>query len=203
MSQPAPYLRPDNAAFSHQRYVLKRQFLSFLGAKLRVYDPAGNMVLFVQQKAFKLKEDIRIYSDESKAHEVLSIKARQVMDFSAAYDVLDSASGTKIGALRRKGWSSIVRDTWKVLDVNDIQIGEITEDNMTLALIRRFLSNLVPQGYDLMMNVGKVADFAQRFNPFVYHLDIDFGMDQTGALDRRLGLASAILLATIEGRQSG
>lgn len=199
----APYLRPGADIYGHNKYLLKRQLFSFLGSKLRVYDPAGNMVLFVHQKAFKLREDIRIYADETMAHEILSIKARQIMDFSAAYDVFDNTTGTKVGAFRRKGWSSMIRDTWKVLDINDVQIGEITEDNVTLALVRRFLSNLVPQGYDLMMTAGKVADFAQRFNPFVYHLEIDFGMDATGALDRRMGLAGAILLATIEGRQSG
>lgn len=161
------------------------------------------MIFFVYQKAFKLREDIRLYSDESMAQEIISIRARQVIDWSAAYDVFDNTTGTKVGALRRKGWTSIVRDTWKVLDINDIEIGEITEDNMALALVRRFLSNLVPQGYDLKMSVGKVADFAQRFNPFVYHLEIDFSMDTTGALDRRLALASAVLLAAVEGRQAG
>lgn len=197
----APYMRPAVNIYGHFRYVLKRQLFSFPAAKLRVYDPAGNLVLYVQQAGFKLREDIRIYSDESKSNELLSIKARKIMDFSAAYDIFDSQSGQRLGAFRRKGWTSIVRDNWQMLDVNDMQVGEITEDNMTLAMVRRFLSNLVPQGYDLNMNAGKVADYAQRFNPFVYHLDIDFGMDRMGALDRRMGLAGAILLATIEGRQ--
>jgi uncharacterized protein YxjI len=199
----APYLRPGADIFGHPKYLLKRQILTFLGAKLRVYDPAGTQVLFIHQKAFKIREDIRVYADESMAHEILSIRARQIIDWSAAYDVFDNTTGTKVGAFRRKGWSSLVRDTWKVLDINDVQIGEITEDNMTLALVRRFLSNLVPQGYDMMMTSGKVADYAQRFNPFVYNMDIDFSMDRVGSLDRRLGLAAAILLATIEGRQGG
>jgi hypothetical protein len=47
-----------------------------------------------------------------------------------------------------------------------------------------------------------VADFKQRFNLFSYQLDVDFSMDTTRQLDRRLGVAAAILLAAIEGRQS-
>lgn len=197
----APYVRPGGDPFGQTSYLLKKQFIS-LGARIRIYDAGGNLALFVQQKAFKLKEDIRIYSDESMAQEILSIKARQIIDFSAAYDVVDTRTGTKVGAFRRKGWSSIVRDTWQVLDVNDMQIGEITEDSMLLATIRRFLSNLIPQGYDLnLMNGGKVADYAQKFNPFLYHLVIEFGMDQAKLLDRRMGLAGAVLLACLEGRQ--
>ena len=47
--------------------------------------------MFSEQKMFRLREDIRVYSDESKSQEVLSIKARQILDFSAAYDVVDTA----------------------------------------------------------------------------------------------------------------
>lgn len=191
-------------AFAHSNYLLKRQFFKLFGSNLRVYDPGGNLVLFVHQKAFRIREDIRIYTDELKSHEILTIQARQIIDFSAAYDVTDTMSGVKIGALRRKGWSSILRDSWEVLDAHDIPIAKVTEDNMTLAMVRRLLVNLIPQSYDVVANSGQqIADFHQRFNPFVYNLDIDFRMDTGGLLDRRLGLAAAILLAAIEGRQSG
>jgi hypothetical protein len=47
----------------------------------------------------------------------------------------------------------------------------------------------------------RVADLKQRFNPFRYELDLDFSMDTTNRLDRRLGIAAGILLAAIEGKQ--
>ncbi|MCC7433239.1 MAG: hypothetical protein IT363_01035 [Methanoregulaceae archaeon] len=191
-------------AFAHSHYLLKRQFFKLMGSNLRVYDPGGNLVLFVHQKAFRLREDIRVYTDESKSREILTIQARQIIDFSAAYDVTDALSGVKVGALRRKGWSSLLRDSWEILDAHDIPIGKVTEDNMTLAMIRRLLVNLIPQSYDVVATSGqKIADFHQRFNPFLYNLDIDFRMDTSGLLDRRLGLGAAVLLAAIEGRQSG
>jgi hypothetical protein len=84
----------------------------------------------------------------------------------------------------------------------DVKRGEITEDNMMLALIRRLLTNLVPQNYDMVFDGTKVADFGQGFNPFAYHLNIDFSMDSGKKLDPRLGIAAAVLLATLEGRQS-
>jgi len=190
-----------NSAFLHNQYLLKRQMFALAG-KFRFFDPSGKLVLFSEQKMFKLREDIRVYSDESKTQEVLTIKARQIMDFSAAYDVVDSATSQKVGALRRKGLASILRDEWEILDVNDIVVGKLFEDSMGLALLRRFLSGLIPQNYDITFGTNRVADLKQAFNPFSYQLNIDFSMDTNKQLDRRLGLAAGILLAAVEGRQS-
>lgn len=190
-----------NSAFQHNQYLLKRQVFALAG-KFRVFDPSGQLVLFSEQKMFKLREDIRVYSDESKTQEVLTIKARQIMDFSAAYDVVDSSTGQKVGALRRKGLASILRDEWEILDVSDNIVGKLFEDSMGLALVRRFLSGLVPQNYDITLGTNRVADLKQAFNPFSYQLSVDFSMDVNKLLDRRLGLAAGILLAAVEGRQS-
>jgi hypothetical protein len=190
-----------NPAFQYNQYLLKRQVFALTG-KFRFFDPSGKLLLFSEQKMFKLREDIRVYSDESKAQEVLMIKARQIIDFSAAYDVVDSALGQKVGALRRKGWASMLRDEWEVLDAGDNVIGKLFEDSMGMALLRRFLSNLIPQNYDITFGSDRVADLKQNFNPFTYELNIDFTMDTTKRLDRRLGLAAGILLAAVEGRQS-
>lgn len=191
-----------NPAFQHNSYLLKRQVFALTG-KFRIYDPQGNLALFSEQKMFRLREDIRVYSDEAKTQEVLTIKARQIIDFSAAYDVMDSGANQKVGALRRKGWRSLLRDEWEVLDTNDQVIGLLFEDSMGLALLRRFLlGSFLPQNYDVTLGTERVADLKQRFNLFAYQLDLDFSMDAAQKLDRRLGLAAGILLATIEGKQS-
>ena len=191
-----------HTAFQHNQYLLKRQVFALAG-KFRVYDPAENLVLFSEQKMFRLREDIRVYSDEGKLQELLTIKARQIIDFSAAYDVVDTTTGEKVGILRRKGWRSLLRDEWEVLDANDQLRGLLFEDSVGLALLRRLLlGSLLPQNYDLTFGETRVADLRQRFNLFRYELDLDFSMDPTRTLDRRLGLAAGILLATIEGKQS-
>lgn len=189
-----------NQIFQGNQYLLKRQVFALTG-KFRVFDTAGRLLLFSEQKMFKLREDIRVYADEAKTQEVLAIKARQIVDFSAAYDVIDSATGQKVGAMRRKGLKSILRDEWEVLDVNDSVRGVLVEDSMGLALLRRFLTNLVPQNYDMLFGETRVGDFKQNFNPFTYELNIDFSMDTAGQVDRRLGIAAGILLAAVEGRQ--
>jgi len=189
-----------NKVFTHPYYHLKRQAIALTG-KVRYYDPSGSLVLFSEQKMFKLREDIRVYSDESKQRELLTIQARNIIDFSAAYDVFDPVENEKVGVLRRRGLRSIMRDKWEILGPEDDPIGYLEEDSAGMAFIRRFLTSLVPLNYDMFIAGQRVADIRQRFNLFRYEVDLDFRMDQNGLLDRRIGIAAALLLAIIEGRQ--
>jgi uncharacterized protein YxjI len=188
-------------AFQYDQYFLRRQILALTG-KLRIYNPQSQLVLFCQQKLFKLREDIRIYSDEIKGRELLNIQARNVIDFSAYYDVIDSQFTTKIGGLRRKGLRSLVQDEWEVFDPQENMIGLLKEDTLNQALLRRLvLGRLLPQNYDLFLGEDRVADYKQHRKLISYELDINFQMDESHKLDHRLGLAAAVLLAIIEGRQ--
>ena len=191
-----------NPIFQYSNYLLKRQAIALTG-RFRFYDPMGNLVMFSEQKMFRLREDIRVYSDENKTQEVLSIQARQIIDFSAAYDVVDTVLNQKVGALRRKGWRSLLRDEWEVLDANDNVIGMLFEDSVGLALLRRLLlGSLLPQNYDMTLDETRVADLRQNVHLFRYELNLDFSMDPSQRLDRRLGIAAGILLAAVEGKQS-
>lgn len=188
-------------AYQHTNYLVRKKILTVLGSTFEIFDPSGAVVFYSKQKAFKLKEDIRIFTGADMQTEVLAIHARQILDFSAVYDVIDSATNTKIGALQRKGMKSILKDEWLFLDENDREIGVLQEDSMLMALLRRFLANLIPQTFFGSINGMPVCQFKQHFNPFVVKINLDFAIDTNQLLDRRLGLAAAILLCAIEGRQ--
>ncbi|MBL8107708.1 MAG: hypothetical protein JNJ72_19220, partial [Anaerolineales bacterium] len=127
-----------------------------------------------------------------------------IMDFSASYDVVDTEMNQKVGVLRRKGFRSLFRDEWEVLDENDNVKGLLFEDSMGLALLRRFLlGTWLPQNYDITFGTTRVADLKQNFTLFRYELNLDFSMDVARMLDRRLGIAAGILLAAVEGKQEG
>lgn len=191
-----------HSVFQYKNYLLKRQLISLTGI-FRIYNPNDGLVLYCKQKIFRVKEDIRVYSDERQSQELLHIKARQVIDFSANYDVYDSFTNERVGMLRRKGINSMARDTWMVFDKNDSKIGVLQEDDLTRAFLRRILlGSFLPLNYDLISNDHRVAHFRQLFNLLRYELEFDFGMDTEQKIDRRLGVAAGILLATIEGRQN-
>ncbi len=188
--------------FTHESYLVRRKIFKLFGAAFHIYDPNGRVAFYSKQKAFKLKADIRLYTGEDMQTEVLTIKARHIIDISAAYDVIDPATNTKVGALKRKGLKSILKDEWIIMDAEDREIGFIKEDSALLALIRRFLTNLIPQTYYGELEGEKVCLFKQNFNPFVMKINLDFSMDRKGLLDRRLGIAGAVLLCAIEGKQN-
>jgi uncharacterized protein YxjI len=191
-----------HSAFQSNHYFLKKQAIALTGI-FRIYGENGQMVLYSRQKMFRLREDIRVYSDEDMSQELLFIQAHNIIDFSAAYDVIDSSSQNKVGALRRRGWRSMLRDTWDVLDAYDQPLGILQEDSKGRALLRRMLlGSLLPQNYDVLFGSQRVADLRQKFNPFRYELLMDFSEDTQRRFDRRLGIAAGILLAAIEGRQS-
>jgi uncharacterized protein YxjI len=186
--------------FTHRNYLLKRQVFALTG-KVRVYTSSGMLSLYSEQKMFKLREDIRVFEDEAKIREVLWIQARQIIDFAAAYDVIDQTTGQKVGAIRRKGWQSMLRDAWEVLDPYDQLIGVIQEDSPMTAFLRRILlGSLLPQSYEVLIGDRVAATFQQRFHLLRYEMEINF-LPNEQDFDPRLGLAAAILLAIVEGKQ--
>jgi uncharacterized protein YxjI len=188
--------------FTYEKYLVRRKIFKLFGAAFHIYDSNGRVVFYSNQKAFKLKEDIRLYTGEDMQTEALKIQARQIIDFSANYDVIDPTSGIKVGTLRRKGMKSFLRDEWLIIDAGEREIGFIKEDSALLAIIRRFWTNLIPQKYYGVVNGERVCLFKQNFNPFVMKIKLDFSMDEKGLLDRRLAIAGAVLLCAIEGKQN-
>jgi hypothetical protein len=90
----------------------RRKFWVLVGAKIHITDPlSAREVGFIKMKAWKLREDIRLYTDESMQTELLRIHARNIIDFGATYDVVDSFSNQIVYSLKRKGLkSTFVRD---------------------------------------------------------------------------------------------
>ena len=167
---------------------------------------AGNLAFYSKQKAFKLKEDIRIYGDQAMTSELLCIRARGVIDFGMTYDVIDSTTQQVVGSLKRKGLKSLFRDSWVILDVNDQEIGTMQEESGALAILRRFIGGalgqiVAPQQFNGYIGDVPVFQFNQNRNPFVQKINLDYGPDVNGLLDRRLGIAAASLVCAIEGRQ--
>jgi len=189
----------ENERFNQSSYLIRRKVFKFLGAAFHIYNQQGELEFYVKQKAFKLKEDIRVFTGEDMTEEVLLISARKAIDFSATYDVVDSATGAKVGSLKRKGLKSILKDEWLIFDANEIEIGNIKEDSTGLAIVRRVLINLIPQSFIGRVREEQVFTFKQKFNPFIHKINLDFV--NNNILDRRLGIAAAVLLCAIEGRQ--
>lgn len=111
-------------------YPLRMSFkLIALAPRIIVTDAKGIERIFISQKTFALKEDIRIYSNQSKDEEIFRINAEKILDFNTRYNFKDAKTGEHIGAVKAKGWRSLWRATYHIEDENGQQTHYITEDN--------------------------------------------------------------------------
>ena len=105
-----------------------------LASQIYVRDASGNLLGYVKQKLFKLKEDINIFADESQTKHLFNIKADRIIDFSANYQFSD-ASGRHLGAIKRQGMRSIWRANYEIFNASGQQILKIHEENGWIKVI--------------------------------------------------------------------
>lgn len=116
--------------------------ITTLSSDFNITDCNGNYVAYVRQKMFKLKEDVAVYSDESRSTELFHIKADRWLDFNASYSMTDVVSGQNYGRLARKGMRSFWKSTYDVLDENGIAKFTITEDNAWVKIWDEFVGEI-------------------------------------------------------------
>jgi hypothetical protein len=96
-------------------YPLRLSFkIAALTPQISVTDSGDRLLLYVKQKAFKLKEKVTVFADQAQTRPLYSIGADRVIDFSAQYDITTAAGG-RIGALKRRGMRSLWRAHYDVL----------------------------------------------------------------------------------------
>lgn len=199
----------------HDRFILRQRF----GLVTNQYDfylpgPDGRSVgerfCFVRQKTFKFKEDIRFYTDQSRLHELMRIKARQRFDPSARYDVTDGFGAT-IGAIQKVFGASLLRSTYRLIDSTGAEVATVTEESQLVALVRRLVGfipylnevgNWLPIPYHFVFLRNGVVLGSHRRELFrlrdSYY--IDMSADAARSVDRRLVLAIAVGMDALQAR---
>ena len=67
-----------------------------------IEDQTGNQLGYTRQKMLRLKEDIRIFADESMTRELFQIRQQQILDIWGTFAVVDSGSNALLGYIRRR-----------------------------------------------------------------------------------------------------
>jgi hypothetical protein len=200
---------------AHDRFVLRQRIRPVVNQyefSLPAADgeSPGTPVCFVEQRRFTFKEDIRFYTDDSKAVEVMRLKARQRFDPRARYDVT-APDGERIGEIQKVFGRSLLRSSYALFDANGRDVAVATERSLGVALFRR--------GVDLVPFVGGFSDFLPIPYHFVFEHEgrelgshrrqlgkfrdvysIDVSGDPEHTLDRRLVLAMAVGLDALQAR---
>ena len=168
--------------------------------------PAGGPIAFVRQKRMAIKEDIRFFADEQETEELFRIKARSVFDIGGArYDVTEP-DGAPIGVLEHAFRKSLLRSTWKVTDADGGEVVTAQERSLPMALARRLVDFVpygewvpIPYNFDLLMD-GRVIGHMNRKFQLRDRYVLDLSADYERQLDRRLAIALAIGLDTLQNR---
>ncbi len=84
-----------------------------ISPQISVTDSAGRLLMYVKQKAFKLKEAVTVFADEAQTRPLYRIQADRVIDISAQYAITDE-TGQQVGVLQRKGMRSLWRAHYEV-----------------------------------------------------------------------------------------
>jgi len=156
----------------------------------------AGVLAFAQQKRLAFKEQVTLYTDDTKTVPVLGFKARQVIDLGATYDVTD-ANGTPIGLFRKNFKESLLRSTWHLEQPGYAEmIGR--ESNVPVAILRRFVDSLswLPYHFEFLVgdrpafSVVKKWGFRDRYIVTIHD----------PAIDRRLVGAMAVALDALQSR---
>jgi hypothetical protein len=183
--------------FNHDHYVIKRPFWSFLGRRFHVYGSDGRLVLYVKHPLFRWREEFTVFTDESETVPVLTIRARQIVALDLAHDVFDARTGQRVGTLKRRGWKSIIRDHWDILDEANQPVGAVEEKGN--ALLRRFIPILTSR-HSIVLGAVEVARVQQIFRFFVKEFVLDLRMGR-GLIDPRFAVACALLAVMAEAQR--
>ncbi|TLX74039.1 hypothetical protein E9993_13125 [Labilibacter sediminis] len=115
--------------------------ISTLSNDFTATDANGSTIGYVKQKMFKLKEDINIYNNESKTEINYKIKADRWLDFSAAYAFYNK-EGNEIGKVARKGWKSLWKAKYEIIDKDQRVQYTISEENAWIKVLDGLLGEI-------------------------------------------------------------
>jgi hypothetical protein len=169
--------------------------------------PAGPPVAYVRQKKLAIKEDIRFYADEGETRELFRIKARSMFDFGGArYDVAEGEA--KVGSLEHVFGKSLLRSTWIVRGADDSEQATARERSQVFAIVRRAIDFIpevggmipIPYNFDILAPDGRQIGHMDRKFQLRDRYILDLSGDPERTLDRRLAIALAIGLDTLQNR---
>jgi uncharacterized protein YxjI len=105
-----------------------------------IRDAAGQEVMYVKQKLFKLKEAIQVFADQSQSQQLYMINADRVLDFSARYNFTNN-QGLNLGAVKRQGMRSLWKASYDILEGDTVKF-HIQEENAFIKLLDGLFSEI-------------------------------------------------------------
>lgn len=128
--------------FTSQQFPLTFRFkLIALASQFSVKNNQGKTVAYAKQQLFKLREAIRIYSDDSTNNQIYSINTNKILDFSANYVIRDEKE-TVLGSIRRRGMRSLYKADYEITDAGGKSLFTVREQSFITRLLDEILGDI-------------------------------------------------------------
>lgn len=111
-----------------------------LAPQFSVRDVNGNLLAYVKQKLFKLKESVTVFADDSLTQPMYVLSADRVIDFSARYYFADT-TGAVIGSVKRQGMRSLWKAHYDIMDDEEVTMS-IREENGWIKVLDGIFSEI-------------------------------------------------------------
>lgn len=123
-------------------FPLKLEFKKLaLSPQIAVYDANDNLLFYVKQKLFKLKEAITVYADREQTRPLYTINADRIIDFSARYHIKND-NGIEIGSIKRQGRRSLWKARYDIFDHGETAVMQIEEENAWVKVMDAFFTEI-------------------------------------------------------------
>ncbi len=185
------------ASLKDDDFIIEEKFFS-LGKKYIIKNSERKQVAYCSRKSMQLREDIRIFTDETEEKELFRIEQENVMNFTGKFKVFEGGTDKIIGHLKREGVRSVINDEWTILNPEKERIGRAVTDSLVKEAVRIKKLKRLPHRYKIYHDGERVGIYKQRFLSMKKAYRLQVTGDPEFTLDRRLLISLAICLDAIE-----
>ena len=143
------------------QFPLSIEFRFSLFTELRVTDASGRLLAFVKEKTFSIRDEVRVYTDESRQVQTHGMRAQGLMagmlDWRARR-IIVRADGTEVGSLQAQGMRTLWAAGYDLLGPGGQARFTIRDDQPWMSLVEAgigavpFVGDIVAMGFDYLVN---------------------------------------------------
>jgi len=106
-------------------------------------DASGKVIFFVREELLKLKDHVKIYSNESKSELLYEIKSNKIIDFQQTFTITNGQNEV-IGKVRKKTLKSFVKATYYIQNTEGHTTYTINERSFLSRFFNLLFEELIP-----------------------------------------------------------
>ncbi|GHF83583.1 MULTISPECIES: hypothetical protein [Deinococcus] len=145
----------------HIQFPVSIDFKFSLFTEMRVTDAGGQLLAVVKEKKFSIRDEVKVYADESRRTQTHGIRAKGLLagalDWKATRHIV-RASGQPVGALQAHGMRTLWAASYDLQDASGRTAFTIRDDQPWLGVIEGvidavpFVGDVAGMAFDYLVN---------------------------------------------------